>query len=342
MKVTLEQISEIRRELKNAKRSLATYNDYLGQKEKTSTDYSGCGLIGDSVIDAQYHKERDDLEKLYYILTNAEYVTDRQTDEIGIGTKFFMRFNDDTETKALILTEFVQGISYGSNFVSIESPLGQAVIGKKTGEGFSYQVVVGNGPRDRYNISGQIEGIVTEPKDYLQFISSRPLKNRISKEAKRERHELLTANTEEAQEENARRHEITDSQVQLLFLEKQKVGKHSRDKKDLKRLSEIEKVLQTSKVATPPTDGTIGIGSTFEIVVSDGQNVETRRLELINRAVTTELEDAYVERIDALGSKLFGKRQDDIIKFKKDNKTYSAAVVSVDVPEITVAKQYRK
>ena len=75
-KVTLEQISEIRRELKIAKSSLATYDDYLGQKETTSTDYSECGLIGYSIIDAQYHQERDSLAKLQYILTNAEYVSE--------------------------------------------------------------------------------------------------------------------------------------------------------------------------------------------------------------------------------------------------------------------------
>ena len=32
MKVTLEQVSEIRKELKNAKAVLAAYDDYLGQK----------------------------------------------------------------------------------------------------------------------------------------------------------------------------------------------------------------------------------------------------------------------------------------------------------------------
>lgn len=342
MKVTLEQVSEIRKELKNAKTVLATYDDYLGQKEKTSTDYSGCGLIGDSVIDAQYHRDRDDLERMQYILTNAEYVTDRQTDKIDIGTKFFMRFTDDEETKALILTEFVHGISYGSNFVSIESPLGQAVIGKQAGDNFSYQVVVGRGPRDRYNISGQIESIATDPKEYLQFITSRPVRNRISTSEKRERHTLLTTTTEEAQAELAKRQEITDSQIQLLLIEKERIGRHSRDPKDLRRLAEIDRILNQAKVAVPPADGTIGIGSSIEIVVSDGQNVETRKVELINRAVTTELEDAYIERIDTLGSKLFGKKQNDIIKFRKDNKTYSAAVVNVEVPEITVANQYRK
>lgn len=342
MKVTLEQLSEIRKELKNAKMVLATYDDYLGQKEKTSTDYSGCGLIGDSVIDAQYHRDRDDLERMQYILANAEYVTDRQTDKIDIGTKFFMRFTDDEETKSLILTEFVHGISYGSNFVSIESPLGQAVIGKKAGDSFAYQVVVGRGPRDRYNISGQIEGIATNPKDYLQFIASRPVRNRIASSEKKERHSLLTANTEEAQEELEKRQEITESQLQLLLMEKERIGRNSRDPKELRRLTEIDRILKQAKVAIPPQDGTIGIGSTIEIVISDGQTVETRKVELINRAVTTELEDAYIERIDSLGSKIFGKRQNDIIKFRKDNKTYSAAIVNVEAPEITVANQYRK
>ena len=131
-----------------------------------------------------------------------------------------MKFSDGSETKSLILTEFVHGISYGTDFVSIESPLGQAVIGKKAGEDFSYKVVIGQGPRDRYNISGTIEGIITDPREYLQFITSRPEKNRISTQARNERHELMTAQTEEVQEELARRRKITSSQLQLLLHEK--------------------------------------------------------------------------------------------------------------------------
>ena len=67
---------------------------------------------------------------------------------------------------------------------------------------------------------------------------------------------------------------------------------------------------------------------------------------MINSAVSTELEDAYVERISPLGDAIYGLHEHETFKFRKDNKTYTGEVLSIKESkkedEYLTPLQYRK
>lgn len=106
-----EQISHLREQVTSAKTNVAGYKDYLGDKDITSGDYSSRAYIGDSVLDNQYHMERQVYHDAMYCLEMADYKKDRRTDIIDIGTKFSIRFDGETEEDEFILIEGIDGIS---------------------------------------------------------------------------------------------------------------------------------------------------------------------------------------------------------------------------------------
>lgn len=340
MKLIPEQISYLRKQQTELKQSIAGYQDYLGQRETTSSDYSSRALIGDTLIDEQYQRTQTSYREVTSLLERSEYITKRDTDRVQIGTKFIVEFTGMPSTNAVILTDGMFSLMGDRTFVSSSSPLGKSVLGKQEGDKIQYTLPgtsrIGN------RVVGTIKEIKKLPSDYLQFIRNKELKNRMAWNVRKELRELNASEQEEDKEEYARRHELTESQRQLLLIDKEMTERQPKTQSTISRLASINKMLSTAKIATPPTDGTIGIGSTFDIVITDGTTSEERHYEMINYAVSTELEDAYVERIDTLGSKLFGKRQNDQISFIKGNKTYKAAVVNVDTPTKEASHEYRK
>lgn len=334
MKIIPEQISQLRQERLKLTSSLAGYADYLGAKEKTSTDKSPCGLIGDSVIDAQFQRDLESKDTVMNLLTKSEYVKVRPTDEVGIGSKCTIRFKADNETSTVFLTEFIYGLSLKQGFVSIASPIGKAVIGKKEGEDFKAAIIDPKTSRVTRYVEGIIEEIKKDPKEYVHFIRERDTKYRMCDAASRKIKELLSDSSEEAREEYESLQTITPSQHYLLMIELERLNRMISTPQTTSRIAHIKKLLKTTKITLPPTDGTIGIGSTFDIVITDGEKSETRHYEMINRAVSEEIEDAYVERIDTLGSKLYGLKENDSIRYRKDGKTYQVSVINVEVPEI--------
>ena len=348
MKLVPEQISELRKEEKKAKEALSGYSDYLTSKEITSTEGCPRALIGDSLIDQQYSRDRQHSLEISTLLLDSDYVVERTTDKIDIGTKFVIEYAKDTESQTMLLTEHIFGLAYDSGFISIESPIGKAVRGKKEGDSFKAEVITGRLPSERRNILGKVIEIKSDPKDYLHFIRENKEKNRICTLAREERKNLLNSTSTEAQEEYAKRQNITESQRQLLIIELTRLSRKASTSDVRARVAHIRRLLATTKVAIPPTDGTIGIGTSFDIFITDGEQSETRHYEMINRAVSDELEDAYVERIDTLGSKLYGLRQNDIIKYRKDGKTYKVAIMNVEVSNKekdkndSIQKQYTK
>lgn len=77
------------------------------------------------------------------------------------------------------------------------------------------------------------------------------------------------------------------------------------------RLRRVKMLIDNSKIATPPTDCTIGIGSKVSIMTFENGEVQNRRVEIINHAVSTELTSDYIEAISPLGNKLLGLKNND-------------------------------
>ena len=320
-----EQISYLREKRESILASLETYKEYLQNKEVVSSDHSPRAYIGDSLTDEQFHRERQNLHEVQEALENSEYLKERNFDQVSIGTKFIIKFDGLEETESIILTDSLFGLAINGGFISITSPLGKNVIGKRPGQQFAYSIQTGSRPYDKRVVSGMILEIKKDPKEYVHFITERPKSQRMSKPEKRKLHSLLSDESETAREEMASYQTITPSQEYMLRLEAARLtGK--RDTASIARLAIVNELL-TRKVVEREENGTIGIGTKFDVTIcSPDSTVTTHTYEMINSAVSDELDDAYVERISPIGESLYGLHEKDTFKFRRDNKTYTGVV----------------
>lgn len=342
-----EQISYLRNQIKITKENIRSYNDYLSSKDITSGDYSSRAFIGDSVLDDQYSLERKKYRDIMYALENADYKRERSLDVIDIGTKFTVEFDGDYEHDEILLVEGVDGltISGGDGFVSLNSLLGQNVIGKKEGDRFEYTVITGRMPTDKRKVSGTIKSIVKDPKAYASFIREKRKSDRISKIYKARRHELLSNPTKENLEELESYNTISLSQRLLLLIEAERLSKYAKDRNAVNRMTVVKKLLAESHIAKPLDDGTIGVGTKFELRYNKDGQIETITGEMINQAVSDEIDTDYVERVSPLGQQIYGLRVGDPFAFRDGNKVYKGSVASVEIaqqPQETLGYQYHK
>ncbi len=328
-----EQISYLRKQIFTTKENINSYKDYLTSKDITSGDYSSRAFIGDSVLDDQYSRERKIYSDTMYALETSEYKTNRTTDIVDIGTKFTIQFDGDPEHDEIILVEGTEGLSFRDGFVSLNSPLGQNVIGKKENDRFEYVVTTGTTLRDKRTIRGTIVSINKDPKSYVHFIKEKDKKERISKKYKARRHELLTTPTEEAKKELEGYQTISVSQRLILLIEADRLSKKGNNRSAINRMTVVKRLLSDAKFAPRPTDGTIGVGTKFEIKINRDGVIETRQAEMINQAISEELDCDYIERISPLGYQLFGLRTGDSFTFREGNKVYKGCVSAVVQPK---------
>ena len=338
MKLILEQLSDLRKRALSLKESLADYSDYLTAREITSSDASPRGLVGDSHIESQFQMDLNTYAELLNLLTNAEYITARSAETIEIGTKFIVKFTNDNQHTAAYLVEKPLVLGLNKKFVSIDSPLGKSVFSKSEKDNFQYTMPAISS-MERQRITGTIEKIVTEPKEYTHFIREKDKKHRISESSEKELRRLRYSKSEEDRREYARRNTLTPSQIFLLRIEKARLEK-SPGLDNKRRYNEVSRLLETAQVAEEVTDGSIGIGTTFDILITDGAESHVKTVEMINYAVSDELDDAYIERISPAGSKAFGLKANDKFSYRSGNKTITAAVLNVKV--VDKGKPYTK
>ena len=77
------------------------------------------------------------------------------------------------------------------------------------------------------------------------------------------------------------------------------------------RLNTVNKLLSNCKIVTPQLNNTVGIGSKVSIITYENGEIQNRRVELINQAVSTELNTDYVEAISSLGESIIGLKDND-------------------------------
>ena len=96
------------------------------------------------------NKNEGRIRYLERMIKNANIVSDESADdEVGINKVVELYFEEDEETEKFKITTSVRGNSLGGN-ISIESPIGKAVMGHKVGdrvkvevnENVSYYVVI--------------------------------------------------------------------------------------------------------------------------------------------------------------------------------------------------------
>lgn len=332
MQIIPEQISLLRQREQELIQKYLEYKDYIQNREITGCEETAISQIGDIIIEGQYQRDLEELREVRALLQKEDYVSERHLDQIGIGTKFIIRFTNEEESCTAILADASYGLNHLYQYISSKSPVGKSIVGKKIGESFQAVTTDEHGQL-RVISEGIVEDIITNPKAYTHFIREKDFRYRRSKLDKEIYKKVQTLPAKEKAVRLAERFAITESQREILLIEKERLLNRKYDINTKRRLAYIDKVLRTANIAEPPTDGTIGIGSKFDVIIGEGDNSEIRQYELINRAVSDELDDTYVERISPFGEKFYGLKAGDQIKFKQNRKMQTATILNVYIPE---------
>lgn len=86
------------------------------------------------------NKNESRIRYLERMIKNAQIISDEsKDDEVGMNNTVELYFEEDNETEKFKITTSVRGNSLGGN-ISIESPIGKAVMGHKVGD--RVQVIV--------------------------------------------------------------------------------------------------------------------------------------------------------------------------------------------------------
>ena len=75
-------------------------------------------------------------------------------------------------------------------------------------------------------------------------------------------------------------------------------------------------MLRESKIIAPLSDNTIGIGSKVSILTFEDGIIQNRRVEIINQAVSTELNTDYIEAISPLGQEIIGLKDNEMFDYR--------------------------
>jgi len=306
VKLTPEQVSGMRKTIVDIQKRMPGYYDYLNERSIAAIDETN-GRFADQITDFSYAKDKDRLEQYRSILRTARFVQHPNTATIDIGTRFVIKFDDEDEIENLMLVEDTIGLDSINGSITLASPIGMSLFGKKEGEAFSYQLA-----RDGrlISLSGEIVEIKKQPSDYIKFIRSRKKSNR------RSGIQCVVP------------FQLTISQVQLLNEELVRLEsnrmfiKTSKEREIISnRLHVISHLLRTIPVVEPPKDNTIGIGSRFDIMyINEAGENETRHVEMINEAVSSEVEGDYVEAISPIGVRLLGLQANSHFEYLNSNR----------------------
>lgn len=108
----------------------------------------------DSVIIESFITNTNTLNEIRSKLLNCEIIEPNYNDEIGIGSTFEISlFFEDEEDKSVFTLVETRLPKDPANFISIDSPLGKSVFGKKQGDNFKYVV-------ENAIISGRIDDVI--------------------------------------------------------------------------------------------------------------------------------------------------------------------------------------
>ena len=102
---------------------------------------------GDLSENAEYHQAREDMAwaqgrliELEQIINNSRIITHEKTDSVAVGSKVVVKIAGNERTYTIVGP---QEVSPAKGFISNESPLGNALLGHKTGEKVSIDVPAG-------------------------------------------------------------------------------------------------------------------------------------------------------------------------------------------------------
>ena len=127
---------------------------------------------GDLSENFEYHAAKKDKNKnesriryLERMIKNAQVIEDTsKEDEVGLNNKVTVCFEEDGMEETYKIVTSVRGNSLGG-YISIESPMGKALVGKHQGERVRVQVGEGN---EYYVVVKKIEKTTDDSQDKLR------------------------------------------------------------------------------------------------------------------------------------------------------------------------------
>ncbi|MBR3210649.1 MAG: GreA/GreB family elongation factor [Bacilli bacterium] len=304
MKLVTEQIQYLRKRRQELLELIGAYTDYCSTRESAGVEKIGWAHYPDNQYDIRNSNHKTELDTIERTLHDSDFQTERNFEMIDIGTAFYVDFGDGDVERTMIV-DANEPIATPLMFVSSDSDFGKAVLGKKEGEEVSYKVAATG-----RTLHVSIKSIDQIQENYLHFIREKNYSKRICHPVQAELKRLK----EEDPVEYRRRQSVSQSQEELL---KEELS-HLRGK-NVRRCNEIIKTLEESPVLPAPVGEQIQVGSHVEIMLMDGETPSTYRFELINKAVSTELEGDYVERITILGNAVYGRKEGDIFYVRRKN-----------------------
>lgn len=133
--LTQEKYDELVKELEYLKKV---------KRKEVAEDLEYAKALGDLSENAEYNEARelqasteDRISKLDMMLKNAVIMTLHHTDAVGIGSTVVLQREGEKETRKFEIVGSEEA-DVLSGKLSIHSPLGEAMVGKKKGEVFSF------------------------------------------------------------------------------------------------------------------------------------------------------------------------------------------------------------
>lgn len=157
MRLLKEQYENIQEKITNLK---AERQSYIEMANEVRADIK-CNEVtdtGDTFSKISSSIIQNDIAYLESLLANSTIVEVENNGKIGIGITFgcIIDFGDEVEENEYTLVEKIDGLS--GNYVSVDSPLGKSVIGKRQGENFRYEI-------GKCEIKGKITKVLMEKKN---------------------------------------------------------------------------------------------------------------------------------------------------------------------------------
>lgn len=137
--LTQEKFDEFKKELEQLKSV---------KRKEVAEQLEYAKSLGDLSENAEYHEARDAqaitedrIAKLEGILKSAVIITEKSTGTVNVGSEITVEKNGKKMEYKIVGTE--ESDALGGK-ISIKSPFGQAVIGKKKGDSFTFDAPAGS------------------------------------------------------------------------------------------------------------------------------------------------------------------------------------------------------
>jgi len=217
------------------------------------------------------------------LLRMSDYIKNTAADEIGIGSKFSLKFDDEEDEEVetyILIDENSPTDNLLQQPIQVSAAIGKRVLGKKEGDTIPGATIV---------------KIYNDRVNRLSYLSD------------------FQFNYDESES-----FVITESQKLLLEREKRRnyriINKYEPGMgAATERIVKIEEILNRVKIAEPSGD-TIETGSVFNVTLFVNEQEITKTVQMIDRVVSTELENEYIVKNSELGKAVLGlKNQDEFI-----------------------------